>query len=162
MEVLKVSFGRRTVRLMKNRAILSDRYSEFPVNRDSMFSVVVEMDGLARTTRRFPEVVRFLRADAPLDEFLQGAKSIALPLAIIFARLANGGRILGEDAVRDEHMRELFALQGTENQPQLCGSSLIFVQRVWRSPDNLVGECEQVRVSLDSGEIQEVAVIPQR
>lgn len=162
METMRISINTRTARLKKAPAILAERYSEFPVNRDSMYSVELQEGTQTFNTRQLIDLFGFLRNNQHVLDFLHALVGQETELAAIAARLLGNARVYGEDAADDEHMYGLFELKRAGMRPHIQGSELVFVQQIWRTPDSLIGECEKINLDLETGAITRIDPIPLR
>lgn len=162
MENICIKVNERTAKLVKSPAILADRYSELPINIDSLYSVELWSDGHVTVTRRFDEVVAFLRGGQSSRDFLPYTIGLEIQLAVMAARLLGNSRVLGEHADDDEVISKFFAVDASGDQPRIFGCLLTFIRQCWRSPDSLLGECERVTVNLDSGRVVQIGGVPLR
>lgn len=151
IRVTNVSIGNRTAQLIQHATVMSPRFSEFPSNIGTMFSVTLTEGTSSRVSQSIPEVIRFLRGDLSTERFLAAIRGSETALAVTLSRLLGNTCVFGESADQDELMRQSFDLGRAAGPPRLTGASLHFTHQVWRSPDSLIGQCERVQVDLASG-----------
>jgi hypothetical protein len=157
-----IKVNNRTAKLIKDPAILADRYSVLPINIDSLYSVELWSDGQMRVTRQFDEMLAFLRGEGSSRDLLSYSIGFEVQLAVMAARLRGNSRVLGEDVEDDEVISKFFTVDPIGDHPRISGCLLTFTRQYWRSPDSLIGECERVTIDLDSGRVVQIYEVPLR